>query len=113
MTERIAELAHEANRVYCEAHGDTSQVPWKDAPDWQRKSAVEGVTVALGGATPKQQHEAWCASKIADGWSYGETKDATAKTHPCLVEYEALPEMQKRKDSLYIAVVNAMAAALQ
>lgn len=109
---RCAELAHEANRIYCKATGDASQVPWAQAPEWQRASAIRGVRTALDGATPEQQHDAWSADKIANGWVRSDVKDADAKTHPCLVPYAALPAMQRRKDSLYIAVVRAMADAL-
>ena len=108
----IARAAHEANRALCLAHGDASQRAWDDAEEWQRKSAIEGVAVALAGATPEQQHDAWSASKIADGWTFGEVKDPAAKTHPCLIPYEALPPHQRAKDGLYIGVVKAMAAAL-
>lgn len=110
--ERIAAAAHEANRIFCEAHGDTSQQSWHVAPKWQQQSAIRGVSVALGGATPAQQHEAWMRDKLADGWVFGPIKDPEAKTHPCLVPYEELPEMQRRKDALYIAVVKAMSEAL-
>ncbi len=110
--ERVAEACHEMNRIYCEAIGDTSQRPWSSAEPWQRSSAITGVAVALGGATPAQQHEAWMAEKLADGWVYGEKKDPAAKTHPCLVDYAALPEAQRRKDALFIATVRAMATAL-
>lgn len=34
------------------------------------------------------------ANKIADGWKYGEAKDPEAKTHPCLVPFDKLPEFQ-------------------
>jgi len=107
-----AKVAHEANRIYCEAIGDTSQVPFDQAPDWQKQSAIDGVRVALTGATPEKQHEAWCSNKRAAGWTYGEVKDAEAKTHPCLVPYTDLPAEQRAKDALYGAVVRAMHAAL-
>lgn len=106
-----ARAAHEINRVWCIAIGDTSQRSWDDAEDWQRRSAIEGVTLALGGATPREQHEAWAVSKRRDGWVYGEIKDPAAKTHPCLVDYDALPMEQRVKDSLYIGTVTAMADA--
>lgn len=111
--ETIAAAAHEANRLFCIAIGDNSQVHWEDAPEWQRASAVAGVQSALNGATPEQQHESWCAYKVADGWVHGPTKDADAKTHPCLVPYAELPPEQRAKDSLYQAVVKGMAAALK
>lgn len=107
--EQIARVCHEANRAWCEANGDSSQMPWDEAEDWQRSSALEGVRFARGGASPQEQHEAWCEAKMRDGWSFGETKDADAKTHPCLVAYDELPPEQRAKDALFLAVVQALA----
>ena len=46
----------------------------------------------------KNVHEVWAAGRIADGWTYGETRDDAQKTHPCLVSYEELPESEKEYD---------------
>lgn len=108
--ERRARLAHEINRAYCEAIGDHSQKPWAEAEQWQRDSAIKGVEFALANpnAGPDAQHNAWMEAKFADGWTYGPTKDAEAKTHPCLVAYDALPREQRVKDYLFrAAVMNA------
>jgi hypothetical protein len=110
--EACARAAHEANLVLCIAAGDSSQKPWTEAEEWQRKSAREGVAIALAGSTPEQQHVAWCDAKIKDGWKYGDVKDASAKTHPRLVPYASLPPHQQAKDAVYIAVVQAVAKAL-
>lgn len=110
--EMIAAAAHEANRCLCIANGDDSQKHWEDAEQWQRDSAIKGIAVALAGATPEQQHEAWCVDKRADGWTFGEDKDAEKKTHPCLVPYDKLPAHQRSKDAVFIAVVTSMANAL-
>lgn len=110
--EAAAEAAHEVNRIYCATIGDASQVPWKDAPDWQKESARKGVVGALAGNTPEQSHECWLEEKRATGWKYGPVKDTVAKTHPCMVPYADLPSDQKAKDSLYLNVVRGMAAAL-
>lgn len=111
--EACARAAHEVNRAYCLALRDESQVSWETAPAWVRESALAGVRGALGcGATPEQTHEAWCAHKRAEGWVHGPVKDGEAKTHPCLVPYAELPEAQKRKDGLYLLVVQIMAAVL-
>jgi hypothetical protein len=107
-----ARAAHEANKSYCEAIGDNSQLSWEDAPDWQRKSAMNGVMGALRGNTPEQSHESWLAEKRADGRRYGEVKVPVAKTHPCFVPYAELSEDQRGKDALFLCVVSAMATAL-
>lgn len=106
----IARVCHEANRAVQIATNDPAVSPaWDDAPEWQRDSAIEGVQKALDGATPEQLHESWSAFKRDGGWVYGETKNETAKTHPCLVPYDELPEEQKHKDALFSAIVSTLA----
>lgn len=103
----VAKLCHEANRAICEAAGDHSQKPWDEAEEWQRESAIKGVRFRLANptATPEDQHNAWCADKISDGWVYGDQKDSVAKTHPCLVHYAKLPFEQRVKDHVFQAIV--------
>ena len=52
-----ARICHEVNRAYCASIGDSSQVSWDEAEDWQRDSAVKGVLFAIENpdVTPKQQ----------------------------------------------------------
>jgi hypothetical protein len=103
--ERVAALCHEVNRAYCTSLGDTSQPAWADAPDWQKDSAMNGVRFHMENeTTPADSHVNWLAQKVADGWVYGEVKDPIAKTHPCMVAYELLPQEQRAKDYLFKAV---------
>lgn len=105
----IARVCHEANRGVQLATADPApSPPWDDAPEWQQQSAIDGVRQALAGDDPEQLHEAWCEAKRADGWTYGEVKDAAAKTHPCLVPYANLPAEQQVKDRLFLAVVHTL-----
>lgn len=108
--EQVAQVAHEANRAYCRVIGDNSQVPWDEAPSWQRESAIHGVEAIREGRTkvPSDSHTSWSAEKLAAGWTYGPVKDAEAKTHPCLVPFEELPKEQQLKDALFFAVVTAL-----
>ena len=110
--EACARAAHEANRAYCLALGDTSQPAWEDAAEWQKSSAREGVSGAIAGNTPKQSHESWLATKERTGWKYGPVKDPEKKEHPCFVPYAELPPEQRAKDHLFVTVVRAMAGAL-
>lgn len=107
----IARVAHEVNRAYCEALGDTSQPAWEDAPEWQRSSARMGVDLHMNGDFgPEMSHISWVKQKLEDGWVYGPVKNAEAKTHPCLVPYYQLPREQQAKDYIFRAVVHALKA---
>jgi len=108
--EAIAKVCHEANRAYCEGLGDHSQRPWSESAEWQRESAVEGVQFVLNdpGAPASASHESWMYFKLKGGWTYGEEKDAEAKTHPCIVPFAELPAEQQKKDALFRAVVLAI-----
>lgn len=109
----IALVAHEVNRGYCEAIGDPVPAAWAEATEAHRKSMILGVVSKLRyNSTPQQQHEAWCQSKLGQGWVYGSVKDEEAKTHPCLVDYNDLPDAQRVKDYLFGAVVTALAPKL-
>jgi hypothetical protein len=110
--ESIAKFTHEMNKAYCEAIGDFSQVSWETAASWQRESAKDGVERVLAGTsnTAEEQHDARSKFKIADGWEFGEVKDADAKTHPCLVPYDQLPTDQKAKDFIFRATVAQLLA---
>lgn len=106
----IAEMCHDVNKLWCEKNKDFSQKKWDEAEQWQRESAIKGVEFRLNTPDAKHdaQHNAWMADKVADGWVYGEVKDANAKTHPCIVPFEQLPEFQQKKDSLFCAIVDAL-----
>ena len=107
---QIAKICHETNRAYCQTIGDNSQPAWADAPDWQKTSAINGVTFHLNnpGSKPSHSHEEWLKEKAANGWKYGPTKDPEKKEHPCFVPYEELPLFQKVKDMLFVNIVHTL-----
>lgn len=108
--ELAAIAAHEANRAYCTAIGDDSQLAWLNAPEWQRASSRLGVKFLIDhpNAPPSSSHDSWLNEKRRDGWKYGAVKDAEKKEHPCFVPYEQLPESQKAKDAIFGAVVRGV-----
>lgn len=112
--DQIAESCHEANRVYCQSIGDDSQLPWDEAPQWQRDSACNGVRFRLNNpdSLPSASHDNWWKEKIEAGWVYGPVKDETLKQHPCCVSYEELPEAQRLKDGIFQTVVDSLKGAL-
>jgi hypothetical protein len=106
----IARVTHELNRAFCIYLGDTSQMSWEAAPDWQRDSAIMGVRfhIANPDAGDAASHNSWMEQKRADGWIYGKVKDpeASPPTHPCMVAFEELPPEQQLKDKLFRTTVH-------
>ncbi len=113
--EDVARIAHEVNRAYCEALGDTSQLPWNECPEWQKESVIAGVEFHAKNpdAGPEASHESWMAREIADGWIFGEEKDAELKIHPCIVPFAELPVEQQTKDVIFRAVVHSIVSVLK
>jgi hypothetical protein len=115
--ERTAKICHEANRAYCATIGDYSQPTWEYAPQWQKDSAIKGVEFHIANLaagrepSPSASHESWLDEKRAAGWTYGPTKDAEKKTHPCFMPYDGLPLYQRLKDYIFAAIVKAVWSA--
>jgi len=68
--------------------------------DDQLESLKDGIAYMLNHSylTPEENHANWMKKKIAQGWIYGAIKDFEKKTHPDLVPFDKLPEIEKRKD---------------
>lgn len=43
-------------------------------------------------------HDVWAKSRMDEGWTYGPERNDEKKTHPCLVPYNQLPEIEKDYD---------------
>ncbi|NJL72108.1 MAG: hypothetical protein HC888_11260 [Candidatus Competibacteraceae bacterium] len=96
--------------MFCSVLGDNSHTYWETAPESQRESVRKGVEaiIANPALSPEESHNGWMAHKLAQGWVYGETKDAAAKTHPCLLPYAELAPIQRAKDELFGITVRAV-----
>lgn len=46
----------------------------------------------------KNVHDVWAESRINDGWRYGPERNDERKEHPCLVEYDELPDSEREYD---------------
>ncbi len=66
----------------------------------QYESLVDGIIFALENPdiTPEENHNNWMKMKVKQGWIYGNVKDFDKKTHPDLVPFNELPDIEKRKD---------------
>ena len=66
----------------------------------QEESLEDGVTNQLEspGLTSEASHRNWVDMKYEQGWVYGPVKDFDKKTHPNLVAFMDLPDVEKMKD---------------
>jgi hypothetical protein len=85
-------------------------VPFDKLDDQQKAIQLKLVELLLAnpGLTPAMLHKQWCHEMIAVGWSYGPERDEKARTHPCLRDWRTLPEYERRKSMLAIAVAGAL-----
>jgi hypothetical protein len=69
--------------------------------------AIEALVERLA----KNAHDLWAVQRLNDGWSLGANRNDMAKTHPCLLPYEDLPESEKVYDrSTAIGTLKAIVA---
>ena len=54
--------------------------------------------IELGEMIAENNHDIWAEGRIREGWKYGKTRDDTAKTNPCLIPYDELPESEQAYD---------------
>ena len=72
--------------LYIPALADTSEV------------ALPEELVPLVEEMARNVHEVWARNRVDDGWTYGPVRDDAKKRHPCLVDYDELPESEKEYD---------------
>lgn len=112
---KIAQVMHEAMRAWQKANGQAPAPAWSRAPKWMKASSIDAVRWRLNNpnAGASAQHDRWSTQKKVDGWKFGKTKDGVKKTHPMLVPYGKLPEVERRKDALVNAVIDALAKTMK
>lgn len=60
--------------------------------------ALSPELLALSERLAQNTHDVWARGRIKEGWVYGPKRDDGAKTTPCLVPYEDLPDSEKEYD---------------
>lgn len=107
----IAKVVHQANQAFRSVLGQDPGPDWTQCSDEQQHTTMLGVEAVLDDnrISAADLHENWAKDMTDKGWTHGPVKDATAKTHPCLVPYHELPPYERYKDKMFRAIVNALA----
>ena len=54
--------------------------------------------------SPEELHGSWVQAYINMGWKYGPERDIENKTHPDMVPYVRLGQLERDKDAVFVAL---------
>lgn len=54
--------------------------------------------------SPEELHADWVTAYEAMGWTYGPERDPEARTHPDMVGYWDLGQLERDKDAVFVAL---------
>lgn len=110
-SEDIARICHASNAALRLRLGQAPMPPWEERSQAQRAGMVAAVENVLAdpALTPRATHEAWLATYVADGWTWGPAEDRVAKVHPSLKPWDELPGEERAKGQMFVSMVRALA----
>lgn len=108
LTERRAEFVYESARIAAiAAKAPIIPAPWVQREEAFRTQFLEVIERQCGpqrSASPEELHGSWMQAYFAMGWLHGKTYDTQAKTHPDLVPYRFLGQLEQDKDAVFVAL---------
>lgn len=106
INERRAEFVHDAIHLFA----ITSNAPvvspiFKEKEKGARDNFLDAVKNHFDFTkSPESLHQSWIESYKKMGWVYGEKYDKEKRTHPDIVSYSKLPQKEKEKNDVFIAL---------
>ena len=108
LMERRAIFVYEAARLAAlAALAPIIPALWEDRESAFREQFIKVIERQCGeqrSQSPEELHGSWMQAYFAMGWVYGENYDREAKTHPDLVPYAQLGELERDKDAVFVAL---------
>ena len=108
VTERRAEFVYDAARLAAKAAGaPIVPVLWMLREEPFRRQFLEVIERQCGpdrSHSPEALHQSWMDAYFVLGWRYADTYDREAKTHPDLVPYSQLGQLERDKDAVFVAL---------
>lgn len=108
LNERRARFVYEGARIAAEAaQAPIIPEPWQDRDVVFRMQFLKVIERQCGpdrSDSPEDLHEDWVKAYEAMGWVYGPTRDPIAKTHPDMVPYADLGQLERDKDAVFVAL---------
>ncbi|HZO69357.1 MAG TPA: RyR domain-containing protein [Kribbellaceae bacterium] len=108
LTERRAIFVYEGARIAAAAAGaPIIPEPWSHRDEAFRTQFLDVIDMMCGPdrkSSPEELHDDWVRAYDAMGWRHGWVRDVEAKTHPDMVPYDQLGQLEQDKDSVFVAL---------
>ena len=106
--ERRAKFVYKAARLAAEAAGaPIIPVPWDEREEPFRVQFLDVIDRQCGpqrSRSPEELHGSGMQAYFTMGWVHGERYDRDAKTHPDLVPYADLGQLERDKDAVFVVL---------
>ena len=108
LNERRSEFVYEGARIAAIA-ANAPVVPelWSDREEdfkEQFRRVIDRQCNLYKDASPEELHGMWAQQYFEMGWVYGEERSLENKTHPDLVPYAQLGQLERDKDAVFVAL---------
>jgi hypothetical protein len=108
LTERRSRFVYDAARLAAQAAGaPIVPVPWDEREKAFRdqfRRVIERQCGEQRSRSPEELHGSWMQAYFAMGWVYGPEYSRERKTHPDLVPYADLGQLERDKDAVFVAL---------
>ena len=108
LTERRAEFVYDSARLAAiAAEAPIIPVQWSEREEAFKLQFLKVIERQCGeqrSKSPEELHGSWMQSYFAMGWIYGEKYNRADKTHPDLVPYADLGQLERDKDAVFVAL---------
>lgn len=106
LTERRSRFVYDAARLAAQAaNAPIVPVPWderEEAFKAQFRDVIDRQCGEQRSQSPEELHGRWMDAYVVMGWVYGSEHSPEQKTHPDLVPYEDLGQLERDKDAVFI-----------
>lgn len=106
LTERRAQFVYDGARMAAlAAKAPIIPVVWAEREEpfkAQFRKVIDRQCGPYHSISPEELHGSWMQAYIEMGWTYGELHDPVAKTHPDMVPYAKLGQLERDKDAVFV-----------
>ncbi len=98
LRKKAEELNERRKRLIAKMNEPSESTEYEPKPVDTSDVVLPDHVLALSEKLAKNTHEVWSKTRMEQGWVFGENRNDAERQHPCLVDYESLPESEKEYD---------------